>query len=148
MESTEHLPSATDAGEESTAFSHAADSEAPLILMVDDDATLRMLFERYLTAFGYTPLLAADGKEALRIAQETPGIRIVILDLMMPGLSARELTARLAALLPRATIVFCSGHPKNTLVRLGIEIRDAHFMQKPCRPLELKQRLSEILAVA
>lgn len=117
-----------------------------IILMVDDDASLRMLFERYLTAFGYTPLFAQDGEEALRIAGETPGIRIIILDLVMPGLSGRELARQLAELLPAAALLVCSGHPANALDRLGLRIDGAQFLQKPCRPPELKQRLSEMLA--
>ncbi len=45
-------------------------------------------------------------------------------------------------------ILFCSGHPETGLARMGIDIEGAQFMQKPCRPLQLKQRLSEMLAGA
>jgi CheY-like chemotaxis protein len=120
--------------------------EAATILMVDDDASMRMLFERYLVAFGYSPLLAAEGEEALRIARVTPGIRLIILDLVMPGLSGQKLADQLAALLPEARLLVCSGHPENALARLGLQIKGAEFMQKPCRPPALQQRLSEMLA--
>ena len=123
----------------------SAQPQAATILMIDDDAAMRMLFERYLTAFGYNPIVARDGDEALRIASETPEIQLVILDLVMPGLSAPKLVEALAALLPDAQILVCSGHPENALPRLGIEMKMTAFMQKPCRPLELKQRLSEML---
>ena len=122
------------------------EAKAGIILMVDDDASLRMLFERYLTAFGYTPLFAADGEEALRIARETPDVRIIILDLIMPGLSGQELAHSLAELLPEAALLVCSGHPANALNRLGLNIEGAQFMQKPCRPLDLKMRLIDMLA--
>jgi DNA-binding response OmpR family regulator len=120
---------------------------AAAILVVDDDPAMRMLFERYLTAFGYRPLVADDGAEALRLASITPEIRLMILDLVMPGISGRALSEKLTALLPQAAVIFCSGHPASTLVRLGIDIKGAQFMQKPCRPVELQQRLGEILAV-
>ena len=116
------------------------------ILMIDDDASMRMLFERYLTAFGYSPLFAEDGEEALGIARDTPGIALIILDLIMPGLSGQALARGLATLLPQAALLVCSGHPATALDRLGLRIPGAQFMQKPCRPLELKQRLSEMLA--
>lgn len=119
---------------------------APTILVVDDDAALRMLFERYLTAFGYKPCLAADGDEALRVAAAAPEIRVMIVDLIMPGLSGRALAEQLTVLLPDAIMIFCSGHPASALVRLGIDIKGAHFLQKPCRPAELQRRLSEVLA--
>lgn len=116
------------------------------ILIVDDDAALRMLFERCLIVFGYRPMLAADGITALRIAGEAPEIRLIMLDVVMPGLSGQRLAEQLRALLPRAAILFCSGHFTAGLTRLGIDLEEAHFMQKPCRPVELKQRLAEILA--
>lgn len=118
---------------------------AAAILVIEDDAAMRMLFERYLTAFGYRPLLAVDGAEALCIARATPEIRLIILDLVLPGISGRALSEELTALLPDAAALFCSGHPASALVRLGIDIKRAQFMQKPCRPLELQQRLREML---
>lgn len=145
MEGTEELLSAPAADQENASVADSTGADTPLILMVDDDATLRMLFERYLTYFGYRALFAANGEEASRLASEAPDIRLIICDLMMPGLSGKELATRLAVLLPQAVFLFCSGHPANTLVRLGIDMKGAQFMQKPCRPMDLKQRLSEIL---
>lgn len=133
-------PSGTPAAPDSSTDS------APAILVVDDDAALRMLLERYLTAFGYKPCFAASGEEALLIAGAEPAIRVIILDLVMPGISGRSLWEQLTALLPDAAIIFCSGHPASALARLGIDIKDAQFMQKPCRPAELQRRLSEVLA--
>lgn len=120
--------------------------DAATILVVDDDSAMRMLFERYLAAFGYRPLVAADGAEALCIARVRPEIRLIILDLVMAGISGRALSDELTALLPNAVVLFCSGHPAGALVRLGIDIKGAQFMQKPCRAMELRQRLSEMLA--
>ena len=120
---------------------------AATILIVDDDAALRMLFERCVIAFGYRALLAADGLAALRIAKEAPEIRLIMLDVVMPGFSGQKLAEQLRALLPDAAILFCSGHFARGLARLGIDLEGAHFMQKPCRPLELKERLAEMLAL-
>ena len=139
------LPSA-DPANAAAPLSHPIEMTAVTILVVDDDSALCMLFERYLTAFGYRPLLAEDGEEALRIAAVTPEIRLIILDLVMPGISGRALSEQLRVVLPEAGFLFCSGHPANALVRLGIDIKGAEFMQKPCRPAELQQRLGEMLA--
>jgi len=116
------------------------------ILIVDDDAPMRLLLERYLDLLSYEAVLAADGEEALRIAGENPHIALVMLDVVMSGISGKELAERLMILLPNAPILFCSGHPAPALARLGINLESGQFMQKPCRPLELKQRLSEMLA--
>jgi FixJ family two-component response regulator len=64
----------------------------------------------------------------------------------MPGISGQALLDQLTAVLPNAAVILCSGHPASALVRLGIDIQGAQFLQKPCRPLELQQRLSEMLA--
>ncbi len=114
--------------------------------MVDDDHALRVLFEMYLESFGYNPLLAADGDTALRLAAEHPEIQVVMLDVVMSGISGSELSMQLSTLLPEATILFCSGHPPEELLRLGIEAPASRFIQKPCRPLELKERLGELFA--
>jgi YesN/AraC family two-component response regulator len=91
-------------------------------------------------------LLATDGTAAMRIAQEEPEIRLIMLDVVMPGLSGQKLAEQLQALHPAATTLFCSGHFPPELLRLGIDLKGAHFLQKPCRPLELKERLAEIFA--
>ncbi len=118
----------------------------PTILIVDDDLPMRMLLERYVALFGYRSLLAADGEEALRLARENLEIGVIMLDVIMSGISGKQLAEQLAILLPNAPILFCSGHPATALARQGIDIKGAQFLQKPCRPPELKQRLSEMLA--
>ncbi len=114
--------------------------------MVDDDSALRILFEMYLESFGYDPLVAADGTTALRLAAEHPEIEVIMLDVVMSGVSGSELSIQLTRLLPEATILFCSGHPLEALLRLGIEVPASRFMQKPCRAQALKERLSGLFA--
>ncbi|MDQ3544917.1 MAG: response regulator [Verrucomicrobiota bacterium] len=100
----------------------------------------------YIENFGYNPLLAADGDTALRLAAEHPEIQVIMLDVVMSGISGSELSMQLSALLPEASILFCSGHPLEALLRLGIEAPAARFIQKPCHHLELKERLSGLFA--
>jgi DNA-binding response OmpR family regulator len=123
----------------------AIPNSGAMILVVDDDAGLCMLVERYLTMFGYRALLAADGEAALQMAREYPEIALIMLDVVMVGISGQELADELRRVLPDAQVLFCSGHPASALGRLGVDLATAHFMQKPCRPLELKQRLSAML---
>lgn len=117
----------------------------PTILIVDDDFAMRSLLERFLVMLGYRALVAKDGNEAVRLAQDNPEIALIMLDVVMSGLSGRQLAEQLTATLPNALILFCSGHPAASLTRLGIDLGAAQFIQKPCRPMELKRRLSEML---
>lgn len=57
------------------------------VLVVEDDPDIRLILSRRLAEAGFTPLLAADGEEALQRLAEHPGCQRVITDFMMPGLS-------------------------------------------------------------
>jgi two-component system, cell cycle sensor histidine kinase and response regulator CckA len=119
---------------------------AATILIVDDDLPMRTLLERCLTLFGYRALVAGNGEEGLQSARTHPEIDLIMLDVVMSGISGQKLAEQLTILLPNAAILFCSGHSAQALVRQGIQMQGAQFMQKPYRPPELKQRISEMLA--
>jgi CheY-like chemotaxis protein len=101
-----------------------------------------------LAALGYAVLVAQNSSEALQSARDHPEIRLVILDVVMSGLSGQKLAEQLKACLPQASILFCSGHPAAAMARHDIDLRFEHFLQKPCRPPELKRKLEEMLTTS
>jgi two-component system cell cycle sensor histidine kinase/response regulator CckA len=115
------------------------------ILVVDDDPPMRTILSLSLRLFGYITFAAGEGEAALAIAREHPEIRLVILDVVMAGLCGKELAEQLKASLPSASILFCSGHPASALARYDIDVTSANFMQKPCRPPELQQKIQKLL---
>lgn len=66
----------------------------PMILVVDDDPSIRSVVSRGLRFEGYEVHVAADGQEALRIAREQP-LHLVVLDVMLPQLDGLEVCRRL-----------------------------------------------------
>ncbi len=68
-----------------------------------------------------------------------------MLDVVMSGLSGRKLADQLKISLPQSSILFCSGHPATAMARHDIDLQFEHFLQKPCRPPELKSKVEEIL---
>jgi CheY-like chemotaxis protein len=118
----------------------------PSILVVDDDAGMRMILSLTLGTFGYTTLVAANGKEALQLARDHPEIRVILLDVVMPGFSGKELADQLQTNLPKAVILFCSGHASQMLSCYGLDRNTIQFLQKPCRPPELQRKIEELLA--
>ncbi|MEY2518729.1 MAG: hypothetical protein QOF24_488 [Verrucomicrobiota bacterium] len=116
------------------------------ILVIDDDPAMRTILGFTLQAFGYVALVAGDGEEALQIARHHQEIRLIILDVVMAGLSGKKLADQLQIGLPKAVILFCSGHPSGTMPLYGIDLSSMHFMQKPCRPADLQQKIEELLA--
>jgi CheY-like chemotaxis protein len=122
------------------------DPQPQTILVIDDDAAMRMILGMTLRGFGYLALTAGDGEEALQLARDYPQIRIILLDVVMPGLSGNNLVKQLKVNLPNSLIVFCSGHPAAVMSRFDIDLTSAHFLQKPCAPLELERKIEELLA--
>ena len=116
------------------------------ILVVDDDAAMRMILGLTLKGFGYIALAAEDGKQALQVARDHPEIRVILLDVVMRGLSGKELADQLRISLPNAQAVFCSGHPPETMKLHGLDPDSIHFIQKPCPPPDLHKKIEELLA--
>jgi two-component system cell cycle sensor histidine kinase/response regulator CckA len=116
------------------------------ILIIDDDVGMRTILSFTLGAFGYLTLLAANAEEALQIARDHAEIRLIMLDVVMPGLSGNQLAEQLKVNLPGSSILFCSGHPASVMSRYDIDLKSAHFLQKPCPPLELERKIEELLA--
>jgi two-component system cell cycle sensor histidine kinase/response regulator CckA len=137
----------TDATNHSRPSSDARRADgAATILVIDDDPAMRMILSLSLKLLGYVMLAAGDGEEALAIARAHPEIRVVILDVVMFGLSGKKLADQLKTILPEAAVLFCSGHPASVMARYDIDVSSAHFLQKPCRPPELQQKIEELLA--
>ncbi|MEY2562226.1 MAG: two-component system, cell cycle sensor histidine kinase and response regulator CckA [Verrucomicrobiota bacterium] len=117
------------------------------ILVIDDDLAMRTILGITLTALGYVILAAADGEKALEIARVHPEIRLIILDVVMPGFSGKKLEEQLRINLPGCSVLYCSGHPASVLPRYGIDPGAQNFLQKPCRPPELERKIEELLAL-
>lgn len=86
------------------------------ILVIDDDPAMRTILGFTLKAFDYVALVAGDGEEALQIAGYHPEVRLIILDVVMAGLSGKKLADQLQIKLPKAVILFCSGHPPESFI--------------------------------
>ena len=121
---------------------------AQSILVVDDDPSMRTILSFSLKLFGYVVLMAGNGDEALTVALEHPEIRLIMLDVVMGGLSGKELAEQLKAALPKAAVLFCSGHPASAMVRYDIDVSAGNFLQKPCQPPELQRKIEELLATS
>jgi DNA-binding response OmpR family regulator len=116
------------------------------ILIIDDDLAMRMILSFSLTALGYLVLIAKNGEEALQVTHDHPEVRLIVLDVVLGGLSGKEVAVQLRSRLPEVSILFCSGHPAAAMSRHGIDLEIEHFLQKPFGPPELKQKVEELLS--
>ena len=116
------------------------------VLLVEDESDLRSLAERVLARAGYTVLAASDGTEALQRAENHPGrIDLVVTDVVMPGMSGRELFARLRERGRCDRVLYISGYPDDEILRRGLEQGDTEFLEKPFRGEELTARVQSVL---
>ncbi len=100
------------------------------ILLVEDDAALRSVTFKTLSAHGYRVLQARDGVEALEIAEKHGDlIDVVVTDVVMPRLSGPKLIAELRAARPALSVVYVSGYTFDML-DLGT-LEDGAFLSKP-----------------
>jgi signal transduction histidine kinase/CheY-like chemotaxis protein len=104
---------------------------APTIMVVEDDAAVRELATKFLSAAGYRVLAAKDGVEALQIAEDSvQAIGALLTDVVMPKMRGTELAVRLGKLRPEMAVVFMSGYLENN--DDGRELIDPDaFLEKP-----------------
>jgi CheY-like chemotaxis protein len=116
------------------------------ILVVEDDRGLRLLVRDILEGAGYRLLEAPGGQEALRLARDHDGpIHLLLADVIMPGMSGREVSDRLAGIRPGVPTLYMSGYTDDAVVRHGVAVRDVDFIQKPFTPEDLVRRIRTIL---
>ena len=115
---------------------------------MEDDDLLRPLVIDVLTMYGYEALEARDGDEALRICKDHAGpIHLMLTDVIMPGMSGRQLAEQVAAPRPQMQVLFMSGYTDNAIVHHGILHEGISFIQKPFSPENLARKVREMLVV-
>jgi len=117
-----------------------------VVLIVEDEPSVRRVIGRVLRDQGYFVLEAPHGRDALAIAGD-PATRIdlIIADVVMPELGGRELAARLGAVRPGVSVLFTSGYTGHDVVERGLIERDWPFLAKPVAPDVLARKVRELL---
>ena len=115
----------------------------PLILAVDDEAGILRLIRLELTSQGFRVIIANDGEEALRLAeQQRPDI--VVLDIVMPDMSGLEVMRRLRERMSVPIILLTAKDHDEDKVR-GLELGADDYLVKPFNPEELSARVRAVL---
>jgi two-component system, cell cycle sensor histidine kinase and response regulator CckA len=116
------------------------------VLLVEDAAPVRALARRSLEAHGYRVIDAFDGPSALELsARHRAPIDLLVTDVVMPGMSGRELAERLAPVRPGMKVLYTSGYTDDAMVRQGVLNAGVAFLQKPFVPDSLARKVREVL---
>ena len=118
------------------------------ILLVEDEAPVRSVTRQLLERNGYTVLEAADGRTALSLIngeQDRVHVDLLLTDVIMPGMSGRELADQMKARRPQLRVLFMSGYTDDAVVRHGMLEPGLAYLEKPFRPPVLLRKVREVL---
>jgi two-component system, cell cycle sensor histidine kinase and response regulator CckA len=143
-----YLPRVDEAAEEvpdATAPDSARGTET--ILLVEDEASLRAILRELLESYGYTVIDAGNGVNALRVAEEHRGaIHLLLSDVVMPHMTGRELSERLARRRRQMRVLLMSGYAGSSPDPLVPE--SAAFIEKPFTAQAFLRRVRDVLSPA
>ena len=116
------------------------------ILLVEDSKPLRGMYREALEILGYKVLEAENGESAEQVVREFhDAIDLLVTDLVMPGISGRELARRMQQKRPNLKALFMSGYSEETVTRQGVLEFGIHFLQKPFSNSDLGRKIRQVL---
>jgi two-component system, cell cycle sensor histidine kinase and response regulator CckA len=116
------------------------------ILLVDDEEQVRALGRRVLERVGFTVVTAADAQQAIQLANRHAGtIHLLLVDMVLPGSSGRELAAQLAIHRPAIKVLYISGTIDETIGRHRVLAPGIEFLQKPFSLDHLVRKVRQVL---
>ncbi|WP_162683606.1 hybrid sensor histidine kinase/response regulator [Gemmata obscuriglobus] len=116
------------------------------VLLVEDERPVRVLAALTLRGAGYKVAEAGSGEEALELYKTRGPIHLLLTDVVMSGMSGRELADALREQDPGLRLLYMSGYTDDPRVRHGIESADAEFLQKPFEVDDLLTKVRQVLS--
>jgi two-component system cell cycle sensor histidine kinase/response regulator CckA len=116
------------------------------ILVVEDEAKVRLATREILQLAGYRVLEAGSGEEAMRVSERYAGpIHLLLSDVVMSGMSGPEVAQQLVGVRPAMQVLYMSGYPAEAIVHRGLERLSRAFLQKPFTLEALAYKVREVL---
>jgi two-component system response regulator CpxR len=113
------------------------------ILLADDDIELSALLKEYFESEGFNVRLAPDGIVALEEVRK-PGLDLVVLDVMMPGMNGMDVLKELRKE-SRLPVIMLTARGDDMDRILGLELGADDYVPKPCNPRELLARIRAVM---
>jgi PAS domain S-box-containing protein len=115
-----------------------------VVLLVDDEETVRAIGGEMLKELGFDVVTASDGREALDLFKSRNDIKLIILDLTMPHMDGEQCFRELRQLNPNVKVVMCSGFSEHEVTQKFAGKGLAGFVQKPYKLSILREVIQKI----
>jgi PAS domain S-box-containing protein len=142
---TIYLPQAAETAEPEQPAEPEAAGGSEVILLVEDEPSVRRLSANLLRGYGYAVLEVSRGEEAIDLGRAAPRpIDLLLTDVVMPGMSGPELAEELRARSPDLRVLYMSGY-SDLASRHGYALKGAPLLQKPFTPEGLARKVREVI---
>jgi len=118
---------------------------AETVLVVEDEESLRRVSVEALQELGYTVYAASNGEEALRHFDTLGRIDLLFTDIVMPGITGRQLADALLERSPSLKVLYTTGYTRNAVVHNGVLDPGVAFLPKPFSVADLAAKLRTVL---
>jgi two-component system, cell cycle sensor histidine kinase and response regulator CckA len=143
-----HLPAAMDFPRKPQAqnIEEKITGGTETILVVEDELELRELTRIFLESYGYKVLAASSTDQAIRIAEISgEAIDLLLTDVIMPGMSGRQLAEKILARRPKTKIIYMTGYTDDMVVQHKVLEPGTNLLQKPFTKFDLAARVRSTL---
>jgi two-component system, cell cycle sensor histidine kinase and response regulator CckA len=143
---TDAIPSESD-GYGSTAAGSRDAGGTETVLVAEDQFQVRKLVSEILSGHGYFVLEAASGPEALAVCEAHAGpIDLLLTDVIMPGMTGRELAECILVKRPHTKVLYMSGYSADVISRRGMLKPGVAYLPKPFTPGRLTAKVRQVLS--
>jgi two-component system cell cycle sensor histidine kinase/response regulator CckA len=122
-----------------------ANTDQPLVLVLDDEAPIREIQRRILEKAGYRVIEASSGADAFTLLEGTEDLDLLIADLEMPELTGEEVVRRIRMARPDLKVLYVTGHIDRLLDARSTLWEGEAYLDKPFTPRGLLEAVSLLL---
>jgi CheY-like chemotaxis protein len=116
------------------------------ILVVEDNEDVRAFTAQVLAELGYRVAVAPDGKLALKLLEQQPGVDLLFTDVGLPdGMNGRELANEVQRRWPLVKVLFTTGYARNSIVHHGRLDLGVELITKPFTQSSLAAKVQQVL---
>ena len=120
-------------------------SPSESILVVEDEEKVRRMVVEALRDLGYTVAHADRGEDGVEIAERIPDLKLLLTDVVMPGMNGRELADQVKTKRPGIKVLYMTGYTRNAVIHDGKLDANVNFLAKPFALAQLAAKVRSVL---